>query len=154
MRRVLIILIGFALLAAACGSDSDDGSATRPVDGEDAYAIADLTVVISHPDAEEVSYTISCLGDTAGIVGDANGLTGEPACVALKSTEVVERLVQGAPGDLVCTEQYGGPDVATITGSLGGAPVDTSIDRVDGCGIGDWDILLAAILPPALGFTE
>lgn len=211
MRRALIIVIGLALLATACGSDSnddvatsdpttsaddttippddptssddpipddsvpddsvpddsipdgsitpdsDDGgdaSGTRPADGEDVYAIANLSVVITHPDADDVSYTISCLGDTATITGNPDGVTGEGACVALKDADVIGRLVQGTPPDRICTEQYGGPDIATITGSLSGKSVNTSIDRVNGCGIGDWDFLLAAVLPQALGMTE
>ena len=51
----------------------------------------------------------------------------------------------------MCTEIYGGPDVATITGDIDGAPVDTTVDRANGCGIDDWDTVLAGLLPPAVG---
>ncbi|MCP5025770.1 MAG: hypothetical protein GY929_05745 [Actinomycetia bacterium] len=138
------------------GDDADgrgDASGTRPAGGEDAYAIADLAVAITHPDHDDVSYTISCLGDTTTIVGSVDGVSADSACLALKDVEVVDRLVQGVPANQICTEQYGGADVAAITGRLAGESVGTTIDRVNGCGISDWDFLLVDILPSALGVT-
>ena len=63
------------------------------------------------------------------------------------------RLVQGPPPDQVCTEIYGGPDVARVTGTIDDQPVDATIDRTNGCGIGDWDDLLGSILPNPIGVS-
>jgi LysM repeat protein len=48
-----------------------------------------------------------------------------------------------------CEEVYGGPQRATITGTIGARRVALTIDRADGCGIADWNRLL-----PLLGDPE
>jgi hypothetical protein len=175
MRRVLLLalaLLTTAFLAVGCGDDdetvstgdpaADDGAATDgdAADGTDGepigggpYPVADLNITYEHPD-EGVSFTyrITCLGDTATITGDVDlDVDESAACLALAEPEVQTRLVEGAPTDQVCTEQYGGPDVAVITGTLDEQPVDTTIDRTNGCGISDWDDLLGAVLPNPIG---
>lgn len=67
-------------------------------------------------------------------------------CLALAETAIRDRLVLGEPGDRVCTEEWGGPEQATITGTFEGIDVDTDFHRANGCGIGDW-ALLDRILP-------
>ncbi len=49
------------------------------------------------------------------------------------------------PADAFCTEQYGGPQTATVRGSYQGQPVDLSLSRVDGCRIAQWDRLGALL---------
>ena len=39
-----------------------------------------------------------------------------------------------------CTELYGGPETAHLTGTLEGEPVDVTITRNNGCGIADYDL--------------
>ncbi len=157
------------LLLAACGSDTTEVSSSDEPAGNDVDlpgdpdlpagplggdgTLATVDIVISHPDADDVSYTISCLGDTATIIGDVD-LDDFKACDQLGDDAVRERLLNGAPTDRACTEQYGGPDVATITGTydgVDGPKVDTTIDRSNGCGIDEWDSLLSQLLPGALG---
>jgi hypothetical protein len=40
--------------------------------------------------------------------------------------------------DRMCSQQYGGPAKARITGTWHGRPVNTSFDRSNGCEIGRW----------------
>ncbi len=183
LLRPLLVLVTVALVAAACGDDDttvttggpadtptvstpDDGGGT-PDDGTDTgtpddggeplghgpYPVADLTVVVEHPDHPTVEYRVTCLGDTATITGDPDGVDGPGACTVLARPEVAQRLVDGPPTQRACTEIYGGPDTATITGTLDGAAVDTVVDRTNGCGIAEWDDLLAGFLPPARGVS-
>lgn len=133
-----------AVVLAACGEDTPIGGGPYPV--------ADLQFVVEHPDRETITYRITCLGDTATITGDVD-LDDQAACKALAKEDVQRRLIEGPPEDQICTEQYGGPDTATITGAIDETPVDTVIDRTNGCGINDWDELLADLLPPAVGVT-
>lgn len=145
MTRLLLTLTALALIAvAACGGDEPIGGGPFPV--------ADLEVVVEHPDRDTISYQITCLGDTATITGEVD-LDDQAACEALAREDVQRRLIEGPPADQICTEQYGGPDTATITGTIDETPVDTVIDRTNGCGISDWDDLLADVLPPAVGVT-
>jgi hypothetical protein len=52
-----------------------------------------------------------------------------------------------------CTQLYGGPEEAHVTGTLRGEPVDRTIDRADGCGIADYEALFEALgrKPPTAG---
>jgi hypothetical protein len=43
------------------------------------------------------------------------------------------------PDDMVCIEQYGGPQTARVTGRWHGQPVDVRLARNDGCRIAQWD---------------
>jgi len=153
------VLLFFALFAVACGSSDvsdpsgvDTSTPGYPL-GVGPYRVATLDITVTHPEADDLRYTISCLGDTATVVGDAP-IGAEQACAALADADVRTRLVDGAPADLVCTEIYGGPSLATIVGTHDTDTVNTTVDRSNGCGIDDWDRLLVEILPPATGVTE
>lgn len=126
----------------------------EPPLGAGPYPIADLTVTYEHPDLGTVEYQIVCLGDTATLIGEADGVTDQGACGRLADAGVQQRLVAGPPADLVCTEQYGGPDTARVVGTLDDQAVDATFDRTNGCGIDDWDSLMAGILPIPLGITD
>ena len=172
-RNMLFLSAVIAVLAlSACGSDTTDVSSSDEPTGGDVTipavpadpglpsgplggggTLATVDIKITHPDAADIIYTISCLGDTATIVGDVD-LDEFSACEQLGEELVRERLLNGAPSDRVCTEIYGGPDVATIAGNydgVGGPEVNTTIDRSNGCGIDEWDSLLSKVLPGALG---
>lgn len=43
------------------------------------------------------------------------------------------------PGDVACTEIYGGPATATVRGTLAGEPIDAQFSRTDGCQMARWD---------------
>ena len=150
MVRYICWLVGVAAVVAACGDASSNGDA--PIGGP--YPVADLSIVVEHPDRDTIEYRVTCLGDTATITPEGVEVDEQAACLALANANVVSRLVEGPPTDQVCSEQYGGPDVALITGTIDDQPVDTTVDRTNGCGISDWDDLLADLLPPAVGITD
>jgi hypothetical protein len=50
--------------------------------------------------------------------------------------------------DRMCTEIYGGPETATVDGTLDGIEVDYEINRTNGCGINDWERVFARLVPP------
>ncbi len=155
MIRRLCLLVVIAASIVGCenaGTDDNTSGGDTPIGGP--YPVADLSIRVEHPDREVIEYRLSCLGDTATVTPDDVDVDAEAACLALARSDVVTRLVEGPPEDQVCTEQYGGPDLATITGTIDGQPVDATVDRTDGCGISDWDDLLADLLPPAVGVTE
>ncbi len=52
-----------------------------------------------------------------------------------------------APADELCTQQYGGPQTARISGTYRGRQVDVRLDRTDGCAIARWEAL-GDVLPP------
>jgi len=167
MRRLFLVLIALVVIASACGSDSTADIAADPaidfpaIDdnvGDDGdllgagpYPIADLLIEVQPDgtDAGALSYRLACLGDTATLSGDAAPLSAESMCLALDEIPIRTRLINGIPVDQLCTEIYGGPQLATVTGTIDGETIDTTVDRANGCGIDDWDRLLAALLPTA-----
>jgi hypothetical protein len=42
-------------------------------------------------------------------------------------------------GMTACTQQYGGPETATVKGTLHGEPIDAKFSRVNGCEIARWE---------------
>ena len=156
LRLLSIPLLVLALFAVACGDDDDvDAGAPSGTDPDPTAApVTDLTIEYTHvSEGVADTYRITCTDDTASVTGDEVGVDGQAACDALAEPAVRERLTQGAPTDRACTEVYGGDDTAVITGSIDGTAVDTTVDRTNGCGIDEWDGLLAAILPSPIGVT-
>jgi hypothetical protein len=55
------------------------------------------------------------------------------------ATDDASVLTEAPAADEICTMQYGGPETATVTGTLGGEQVDASFSRTDGCNIARFD---------------
>ena len=46
---------------------------------------------------------------------------------------------------MACTQIYGGPEEATIKGTIRGNPVDATFSRTDGCEIARWESVEALL---------
>ena len=117
--RPLVALIAGLLLAAGCGGE--DERAARPASA----AVADLTVTVDRdgkgPDrATTRRRTCAAAAD----------------CPALAAVKVED--LQPTPANVACTELYGGPQTATVEGTLRGRAVDARFSRVNGCEISRW----------------
>ena len=123
--KLAALLLGIAVLAG-CGSDGDGGGSSQP-----RY---DLTITYwpAGRDGDSRSATLMCDPD-GGTHPDPNG-----ACDVLLQHEDA---LQPVPGDVACTEIYGGPQLATISGS----GVDATLSRTNGCEIARWDALAAVV---------
>jgi hypothetical protein len=125
--RSVALAIGVGLLAAGCG----DEAAESPAD-----ARTDLRVTVwpegRRGDALSQTWTLRC--DPSGGTHPAP----EAACRALAANESALRPV---PPDVMCTQIYGGPQVARITGTYRGAEITAWLDRTNGCEIARWDRL-------------
>ena len=124
-RLAPVLLAAAALFAAACGSDEP----TTPATGGGSDELANFVVTV-----------------------DADGESGEApkelqvTCKAPTDSDVCGAAAGMAPADLAepkddvaCTQIFGGPETATIKGTLRGEPVDASFSRSDGCEIARWD---------------
>ena len=142
--RVLVVLLLLALAGCAepAGSGADP-SPTAAAPSSDVDADNDLLIVLDRGDGTEPErYTLTCVGAPAGDHPDASA-----ACAHL---EGLEDPFASLPADMACTEQYGGPETARITGRWQAADVDVGLSRTDGCRISQWESL-GPVLPPVDG---
>lgn len=94
-----------------------------------------------------VNYTLVCQGGVA--VAESQHPSADAACAALKANASLLNPPPKTP-DRACTQQYGGPQKATVSGVVDGVPVESSFSRTDGCEISAWDAA-KAVLGPAGG---
>jgi hypothetical protein len=118
--RLATLILALALLAA-CGEDQDTPSAP-------AGSLADLTMTVD-PDGEGEKppreTTIRCEAP-------------EDSQVCRAVARLQPEAFEPTPGNVACTQQYGGPQTATVKGTLRGEPVDARFSLVNGCEISRW----------------
>jgi hypothetical protein len=127
------------------GSPSADAETSVPAPAPDSPAAssgpgkgnAELAIIIIPAEGEpELSYTLAC---TEGVpAAESVHPAADAACAALK--ENAGLLNASTPKtDQACTQQYGGPQKATVTGVVDGAAVDAAFSRTNGCEISAWE---------------
>jgi hypothetical protein len=114
--RLLAALIVCAALIAGCGEDDEEPAATPAPSS----AVADLVVEVE-PGGKRA--TVRC---------DAKADCPDVAAVKPETFEPT-------PGDVACTQQYGGPETATVKGTFKGEQVDAKFSRQNGCEIARWE---------------
>lgn len=98
---------------------------------------AELAITIKpSAGAPEVHHTLVCVDGAPD--AESKHPAADAACAALKENAA---LLSPGPkrADQACTEQYGGPQEAAVTGVVDGVPVDTAFARTNGCEISAWD---------------
>ena len=110
------------LLAALAGCDGSD----RKEDGSTQLAITARPTGRGGPVHH---WTLRC---------PAGGTLPMPerACDALLA---LDQPLRSAPPGRACTQIYGGPALATVTGTFRGRPVHAAFSRIDGCQIERWN---------------
>jgi hypothetical protein len=118
MRRSAPALLAAAALFAACGTDEPSASS----------GLANLTVTLDHDGpkgapAKELKLNCDQPADSA-------------ACKTVAT--ITKQDLAPTPKGMACTQIFGGPETATITGTLRGSAVDAKFSRSDGCEIQRW----------------
>jgi hypothetical protein len=133
--------MGLAILAVVAGCGSDGGPA-------DATNMVTELRIVAWEDTRPAGGVGRVLGLRRRGVGDAKIWTlrcdppggnfpdPEEACDGLD--ELDQPFVE-TPMDAICTEQFGGPQLASIQGVYRDEGVSTRFDRTDGCEIARWD---------------
>lgn len=139
--RIALALVGLALLGG-CGSEDEEPAATTEAtpgqvvldirfdDGEGGVRRASLRCARGEPEA-------------TGYLDEA-----DPAGLCRSALALGSLFTEQSP-ERVCTQIFGGPRTARVTGTLEGAEVNRSFSRQNGCRIAEWDRLQAAGLLPA-----
>jgi hypothetical protein len=131
---------------AGCGSEqSSYGSSPEQSDSavvQPAKPQTELTVSVKEKDsAAAKTWRLTC-GPVDGDHPDARA-----ACAALDKVKSQGKDPFAAPSeDQMCTQIYGGPQVATVKGTWQGKPVNATFTRKNGCEMERW-----ADLAPLLG---
>lgn len=104
---------------------------------------AELSItVLESANAAPQNYTLVCVNGAPA--AESKHPTANAACTALKNNP---SLLSQAPikSDQACTQQFGGPQTAKVTGAVDGVEVSASFSRTDGCQIALWDAASAII---------
>jgi Subtilisin inhibitor-like len=98
----------------------------------------DLTIVINDGSGSTKTWRLTC--------NPAGGTHPDPqaACQALEANGAAA--LPPVPKDKACTQIYGGPQTATISGTWKGQSVMSTFARNDGCQISRWK-LMEGLLP-------
>ena len=115
-------LLALAICAAVVGcGEGDEAGGARP--------LIDLTVSLD-PDGDGPEPAreaeVRC--------GSADASERCSAVAALTAADF-----EPVPDDVACTQQFGGPEVAEVSGTLRGEPVDARFSRENGCQISRWE---------------
>lgn len=107
---------------------------------------AELAIMVKPSESEPaINYTLVCQNGVPA--AESKHPAAEAACAALKNNAALLSPSTKSTAQ-ACTEQYGGPQRATVTGIVDDTPIDVTFTRTNGCEISDWnaaqDILGAA----------
>lgn len=99
---------------------------------------AQLTVVYRADGTTAQTWTLNCSPD--------GGTHPDPAAACAALAEAGTEPFAAVPRGQTCTQQYGGPQTATVTGTWRGAKLAGTFNRKNGCEIARWN-QLQALLP-------
>jgi hypothetical protein len=131
------LALALVLVAASCGEGEDAGEPAAP------ETSIEVTLWPNGRDAgEESSVVLTC--DPPG----GTHPSPEEACAAL---DAEEDALAPVPGDVACTQIFGGSQEARVAGVVRGRAIDARLSRSNGCEIDRWDRLapLLEISPSA-----
>lgn len=107
----------------------------------------DLAITLTEaPGAADVEFVLRA---TAGRIDPATTVPDPTAALAAVEQFGEEIFFPLPRPDRICTQQYGGPRVAVVTGTFRGRDVDSRFSLTDGCEIARW-----RTMAPLLGGME
>lgn len=103
----------------------------------------ELTITLREgPDAAEYVFVLAA-EDGAILAGST---LPDPAAALEEVEQFGQNIFFPQPGPpKLCTQQYGGPQVAVVTGNFHGRNVQSEFRRTDGCEIARWNALAALL---------
>lgn len=130
---------------APSGSPSPETETTSPAPSPSAVPLpsgpgqgnAELAIMIKPSEtAAATNFTLVCQNGVPA--AESQHPNPAAACIAIKNNPAILSPVP-AGKDRTCTQQYGGPQVATVTGVVDGHPVQATFSLKDGCEIAAWN---------------
>lgn len=109
-------------------------SPTAPV--SPGSGVAELSIIVKpSPAAAPENYTLACTGGVPS--AESHHPTAAAACAALQKNPALLTRTP-SPSGQVCDQRYGGPQTATVSGTVDGVRVESSYKLTDGCEIAAW----------------
>lgn len=138
MRRAAAPVAALTLCAvlAIGGCGEDDEPAAQRTATTAAEAI-ELTVVHDDGSGRTTTGTLTCRGADQRAEGALDGrASSAELCAHARGN--AELFTEEPDRTRACTQIYGGPETARVTGTIGGEKVDRRFTRTNGCEIADY----------------
>jgi subtilisin inhibitor-like len=139
--NLLLTLAVLPLLIAGCaGDDEETVTPQAPASQTGGTVTTDLTIVSDDGKGKTETWQLTC--------EPAGGTHPDPAAACAALAAKGKTALPPVPKDMMCTQQFGGPQTAKITGTWNGEPVNATFSRTNGCEISRWKAL-KGLLPDA-----
>jgi len=128
MRALLAALVLAAIVSASASAAPSSGTSLKITFWAD-----------SSKPLERWSWTLRC--------NPAGGSLQKPARACTRLLAGGVKLFAPVPKSSVCTEIYGGPQRASVLGTVKGQPVRATFSRTNGCEIARWQRISPWLVP-------
>jgi hypothetical protein len=135
---LLAVLIATCLLPAAAQA--------APTGAAPAAVVALRFSVTEAPAATPQPATLTCLGTWTNASGY---LRAAPDEGCQQARQLAGLLLNAPDPDRICTQIYGGPQTATVQGTINGRWIRRAFSRTNGCQVADWDQMGRLLAPKA-----
>jgi hypothetical protein len=128
MRVAILALV--AVAATGCGgSNSDSSGSATTVPASPANTKLEISVSIGGSEAPTKTWTLDC---------PDGGTLPHPDQACAKLAKMGDPFAP-VPKDKACTQVFGGPEEAVVTGTFRGKPVNAQFNKGNGCEIARWN---------------
>ena len=141
-----VLALGLTVASLGGCGDSDEERAARPAVAAPSGGAIELTVAYDDGRGTETTATLTCR-DGKQNAGGALAGRAPAAALCAQAREIAALLTTQPDRKRVCTQIYGGPETAHVTGTIDGMKVDRRFTRTNGCEIADFR-RAAALLQP------
>jgi len=148
MRFGQVLGLGLLLAAAALGGcGEDDDPPARPA-ATTTTSSGGIELKVDYDDGAGERRTGELVCRSGEVRASGALFDGRaPAGLCSKARELTELLTTQPEKDRMCTQIYGGPETARVTGTINGKPVDRRFARTNGCEIADFTAAAGLLQP-------
>jgi hypothetical protein len=138
VTAVLAAVVVLVALVAVAGAAGAPFASSRPLDGRVLAAAPSVRLTIDftrRAGSRRVAH-LRCTATSGRADGFLRPVGAARACAKARQ---IAGLLAGRPDPhRACSQIYGGPERALVTGTIGGRRIRHGFSRTNGCGIADW----------------
>jgi hypothetical protein len=129
---------GLAIAALAGAALGGCGEADEPAAPRATSPAVELNVLYDDGSGRKTTGALTCRGTESRATGalEGRGASAEKLCEQARGN--AELLTTKPDKGRTCTQVYGGPETAVVTGAIDGEKVDRRFTRTNGCEIADY----------------